>query len=346
MTIIWSQVAPNGRCTPSTLSSCAWSQYDQFLQAWAQVGKKVGIIIEFAENKSSSAGTDCSAPQYLPNWEITNIGGLTGGNVYCDQMAGVLLPNYFDNTFTSDFDQFVQAVADHFAANSYRSGIAYTQIATGTDFESTPDYYLDNDWPAWTQVTTWGYTPINWRGWVENQITAYKNAMAGLAPVEYSFNEVIKDANDCPKGAGHCGVYVDPNPDPTTGQTGLTIQAELAFWAANDGDMVAWQGLGPNGDDCGGIKEVLSYIATHWPGTLIQFQTYNNRLNETDVMHDVHYALCWANNEYASGSSTDGVLLEWYRTNAEDSNNFTDFDTLNIYASGQVVPPSGFCNGY
>lgn len=308
-----------------------WAPYDNEVQAWVSHGKKVMLAVryvsEFTKEGTLQGGNGQCSPndEYLPSWAA----GGAGFAVYCDADEGVFLPNFFSNTFINQLKTFEQAVAQHYANSPWVKSIAYVRVGTGAAGEEIPNVHGPADPGPWNWLASVGYTNANWRDWVEARLTEDKSY--------FSYTTVLNSVNVIG------GAAKDPNPDPTTGQVGLSYQAEIAYWAAAHGLGVGVQALTP-GLDYAGIRTIEQYISDHWPNTFREFQTWSGVGSASNVAGDIRTAYCYAGGD--RGLNPAGhIAIEWYK---QDANNPAYLPLLQsgaqmIEASAQ--PASGYCSG-
>jgi hypothetical protein len=299
-----------------------WAPFDSQIAQWHQAGKRVMLLVRYVGTQGAAA-PGCAGPQLMPDWELARIPHTCG-------MAGEVLPNYFDPTFIADLDGFVAAIGAHYAQSQDKSAIAYARIATGVGGEETAVKGDWRDWPAFQQMAQWGYTPYAWRNWVEARLSSYHQSLPWTTVLN-AIDVIVDSANNC-SASGPCH-FSDSKADPTSGQTGLTIQAQIAYWAAAHGLGIGQQGLAP-GYDTGGIREITAYVVAHWPSTFIEFQTDKTENDLGSVQGNIQTAYCYG-----------GKTIEWYpnvATNAAYQQAFAHWDQ---YVRGQAQPPSGYCNG-
>jgi hypothetical protein len=99
---------------------------DSEVAAWVSHGKKVTLELRFQhEADEDTTGASCTSDGWIPAWEVARI------PTFCDTDAqgGLLIPDYFSQTFQSDWQAYVQAVANHFA--QYSTSVIYVRIALG-----------------------------------------------------------------------------------------------------------------------------------------------------------------------------------------------------------------------
>jgi hypothetical protein len=295
-----------------------WSPFDSEIAQWHNAGKRVMLLVHYIGGSGS-----CSSAQMMPDWEITRIPHVCGS-------YGEIIPDYFDPTFVSDLETFVRAIGNHYAQSPSKNALAYVRIATGVGGEETAVKGDWRDWSTFEQVTQWGYTPYTWRDWVEARLTTYQHAFPWTIVLN-AVNVIVTSANNC-SPAGPC-TFRDPNRDPTTGQTGLTIQAEIAYWAADHGLGIGQQGLAP-GYTYANIPGITAYIRAHWSKTFIEFQTNMAENDPSSVQGNIRTAYCYG-----------GKTIEWYANVATNPAYQRVFQDWNQLASGQTKPPSGYCTG-
>lgn len=248
VTMDWSRVEPQQ-------GAFNWTKLDAELHEWGSVGKKLVIIIRYAAESGITTGTSCPSNRFLPVWEVARI------QHFCDSDRMIVIPDYFDPTFQTDLKAYVKAIADHIAQSPYPKTIIYVRIGLGLGGEGFPlmvggrDYQLDIQ-----QLRTWGYTPQNWLTWQENLLLYYKSVFS-YTTIIYPINQMFAPAS---------------NPLNINPATGNPIQMDVAYFAASHGMGVGQQGLAPNyPSDYAKIKEILSYITQHYPGTYIQLAAWS-----------------------------------------------------------------------
>lgn len=327
--ITWAGLEPNAPV--NGVHTYNWAPYDNEVQTWVSHGKKVMIAVryvsEFTKEGTLQGGNGQCSPndEYLPSWAA----GGAGFSVYCDADEGVFLPNFFSSTFINDLKTFEQAVAQHYAHSPWVSSIAYVRAGTGAAGEEIPNVHGPADPGPWNWLASVGYTNAAWRDWVEARLTEDKTY--------FSYTTVLNSVNVIG------GAAKDPNPDPTTGQVGLSYQAEIAYWAAAHGLGVGVQALTP-GLDYAGIRTIEQYISDHWPNTFREFQTWSGVGGTSEVTGDIQTAYCYAGGD--RGLNPAGhIAIEWYK---QDANNAAYLPLLE--SGAQMIttgapPASGYCSG-
>ncbi len=260
-----------------------WGLADNEVAAWAQQRKKFTLIVRYANESGLTAGTACSAFQFLPSWEIPRI------QHFCDTDRRTIIPDYFDPTFQADLKTYVKAIANHFANNPYRNSLEYVRVGVGLAGEGFPlmpcygggcsiaDYQADQN-----QLVSWGYSPQHWETWQESMLSYFKSV--------FSYTTVIYPI-----------VQLDTNP-----ATGNPVQMDVAYWAAAQGMGVGAQGLVPIPNyPYARLNVIIPYILSHYPNTYIQFQTVAAVSSATDIQGDINTA-----NGYGARS------IEWYSQDA------------------------------
>ena len=297
-----------------------WSPFDSEVAQWHRAGKRVMLLVRYVGDAAGPGS--CDGEQMMPAWEIARVPHVCGA-------SGAIIPNYFDPTFIADLQAFVAAIGSHYGHSPDRSAIAYVRIATGVGGEETAVKGDWRDWAAFEQMARWGYTPYAWRDWVEARLSSYQQAFAWTIVLN-SVDVIVDSASNCTP-AGPC-LFRDPQPDPTSGQTGLPIQAEIAYWAAAHGFGIGQQGLAP-GYDTARIREITAYIKAHWPRTFIEFQTVQTDNDPASIEGNIQTAFCYG-----------GSTIEWYpvvATNAAYQQAFARWDQL---TRGVAHPVSGYCD--
>ncbi len=301
--IRWSWLEPNAPANGT--HQYDWAQFDDIIARWHAAGKRVMLLVHYTDYTGS-----CSSQQEMPAWEIARIQHV------CDSAYGVVTPNYFDPTFITDLRTFVHAIGDHYAASPYKGDIAYVRIGVGVGGEAFPNKTGPNDQPTWSQMQSWGYTPYTWREWIEDRLSDYKSM--------FPWTRVIAPVNN--------QFFTDPQPDPTTGLTGLTLQMEIAYWAASRGFGIGQQGLAP-GYNYAGIRDICRYVRAHWPGTFIQFQTTSGTRDADTINGDIQTAFCYG-----------GTVIEWYAKPANDPAFASAYEHFNDLVTGRVSAPADYCS--
>jgi hypothetical protein len=227
---------------------------DAEMAAWAQAGKKVVLVLRFA----NETGGTCTGG-ILPGWERGKIQTL------CDTDLNSVVPDYFDPTFQADWKAFVGAIAAHVNQSPYRSAVIYVRAAVGLAGEGFFLHYGTAHFGQYKQqLTQWGYSPAAWAQWQENMMSYYASVFAPLTVI-YPI------------------VRLDPDPG-----TGKPVQQEVAQWAVQHGMGIGAQGLVPNyPTDYANIKEIASFARTSAPAAYIQFQTVSRVNGEVDIAGDI-----------------------------------------------------------
>lgn len=261
---------------------------DKEIAAWAQAGKKIVLVVRYANESDFTNGTNCNFFQFLPLWEISRI------QHFCDADRMTIIPDYFDPTFQSDVKAYVRAIADHFAQSPYRNHLAYVRVGVGLAGEglylmpcfssyrgcSISDYQTDKN-----RLVAYGYSPTAWKNWQEKMMSYFKEI--------FSYTSVIYP-------------IVQLDTDPATGEP---VQMEVAYWAAANGMGVGQQGLVPHyPTNYAQIKIILPYIQSHYPNTYIQFSTVAPVNSSDEVLGDILTA-----NQYGARS------IEWYSNDATNA---------------------------
>ncbi len=293
--IRWNWLEPNAPI--NGVHQYDWAQFDSTIARWHAAGKRVMLLVHYTDYTGS-----CSSQQEMPAWEIARIQHV------CDSAYGVVTPNYFDPTFITDLRTFVHAIGDHYAASPYKGDIAYVRVGTGIGGEEIPNRGGPTNLPVWNQLQQWGYTPIAWRNWVESRLSDYQAA--------FPYTTVLNSVNTL--------WATDPAADPTTGMTGLSIQSEIAYWAAAHGFGIGCQTLSP-GFDYAKIREITTYIRAHWPQTFIEFQTKTGVASVAEVQGDIQTAYCYG-----------AKAIEWYANVANTASYQQAFQTWEQLSSGQM----------
>jgi len=320
--IDWAAAEPNAPV--NSVHTYAFVAFDKKVAEWAQAGKKAMLLGHYI----TYGGSSCTGGQALPSWEIAKLGS---ANTLCAASPNgglAVIPNYFDQTFIDDLQTFVKAVADHYAASPYKSSIAYVRIGTGVGGEEFP---VQPTYANVAQVTRWGYTPIVWRNWVEARLTNY-HSVFGWTAVLNSVSQIPVGAGQCTPGAKWCPQAYDSGVDPTTGKTGLPIQAEIAYWAAAHGLGVGSQALLPK-FTYAESNVIIPYVRQHWPGTFIEMQPTAAVTGLTQLQGEAQTAYCYGAN-----------LIEWYAQDASNPSYATTIRSWNGWAQGTAPPPN--CTGY
>jgi hypothetical protein len=301
--IRWSWLEPNAPV--NGMHTYDWAPFDDLIARWHAAGKRVMLLVHYIAYTGS-----CSGEQEMPTWELARVPHT------CDQQNGVVLPDYFDPTFVADLQGFVRAIGAHYAASPYKADIAYVRIGVGVGGEAFPVKTGPNDEQAWAQLQSWRYTPYVWRDWIESRLGDYRAAFPWtlvIAPVNNQF-------------------FTDPQPDPTTGQARLTLQAEIAYWAAAHGYGIGQQGLAP-GYNYAGIRDICRYVLAHWPSTFIQFQTTSSVHDAATINEDIQTARCYG-----------GKVIEWYAKPANDPALIPAIQRFNDLATGRASIPADYCS--
>ena len=227
-----------------------WAPADQEMAAWVAHGKKFTLIVRYIKEGASSDA--CTSAQFLPAWEIARIQSL------CSH--GILLPDYFDPTFTADLKGFVNAIAEHIDASLYKQNLLYIRIGVGEGGEGFPfnPNYASEVRP---QFEAWGYTPTHWAAW-QKELMAYYQSVFPQTTIIYPVNS--------------------QDTDPATGQN---VSVENANWAAAYGFGVGQQGLQP-----GTNSPLLQSLRVRYPTLYIQYQTIGVVDSYTAVQADIQAA--------------------------------------------------------
>jgi hypothetical protein len=237
---------------------------DQEIAAWTKEGKKVTLELRFQHELNVPAET-CTSDGWLPTWEAAKV------PTFCEQRndgTGLLVPDYFDPTFQSDWRQYVAAVASHYASSKYAGDVAYVRVALGLGAESfplEPCYHPSvrgcsaAAYRATVQeLRTWGWTASSWLTWQEGLLSYYKSEFA-FTTVIYPINQMMSPTS---------------NPLNTNPATGNPIDMDVAYWAAAHGMGIGQQGLdGMYTNDYAKFNEIAAYVRKHHPTAYIQFQT-------------------------------------------------------------------------
>jgi hypothetical protein len=294
----WASIEPrSGQLRFATL--------DQTAAAWTAQGKNFILIVRFA-NESGGGAHGCSGTGFLPAWEVARI------PTYCDSDMNMVIPDYFDPTFQSDFLAYVRAIAAHVGASSYRSHLLYVRIGLGLAGEGFPvmpcpaGVWCDSKTTDLSQLVAWGYSTHAWARWQEQMLLHYRALFA------FTCTRVIYPMGD---------YGVD-------GVTHQLVDVEVAEWAANHGFGLGAQGLvpSPTYSSYAGIGTIVTYVRAHDPQTLIQFQTWSSLQQSATTLYDV---TCVALGDIVNAEQLGAQSIEWYDTDA------TNPDLLALLAAWQ-----------
>jgi hypothetical protein len=152
----WSQLEPQQ-------GQYNWSLIDNDMQPWVTNGKSVILRV-------STSG------QY--KWQPPNSGNGTPQWVYDQGVSSVtetdhsVIPQYWNSTFLSDLNTFVQAFASRYDGNPHISAI---EIGVGMGGETKPDT-LNNGQSRMSQWEAIGYTNAVWWNTIQQIINMYTSA--------------------------------------------------------------------------------------------------------------------------------------------------------------------------
>jgi hypothetical protein len=265
------------------------------VKAWVRAGKKVTLELRFQhEANADVTGASCTGDGWLPKWVVAHIPALCDGDAH-----GLLIPDYFNKTFQSDWKAYVKAVADNFAP--YKGSVEYARTAVGLGAEAFPlepcfgahqgcslsDYQANEK-----QLQKWGYTATAWLKWQEGMLSYYKTEF-GYTTVIYAVNQMFAPVSS------------PLNINPATGHP---VQVDVAEWAAAHGMGIGQEGLeGLYTNDYAQFPQIASWVSTHYPRTYIQFQTVAD-ISGTSSCD----AVCLVQKDIQAAQTYGAKSIEWY----------------------------------
>lgn len=243
-----------------------WGPADKEIANWSNQGKKFVMVVRYTHRMNL---TKCDPTnQWLPVWEQNRIPKLCS--------TGEIVPDYYNATFQLDLTHYVQAIAQHVAANPFVKNFAYIRIGLGFAGEGYPCLGCGTD--ALHTLEQWGYTPHSWALWQEMMLTRYKEAIRPLLPTPIIY------------------ALGNNTADPVTNQP---IAQEVAYWAAPQGFGVGSEGL--HGGLSGPAITVMNFVHAHYPNNYLQFQTVTYVNGTTDLQSDINIA-----------KNVGAKSIEWY----------------------------------
>jgi len=278
---------------------------DQEVAAWVKQGKKVTLELRF-QHETNVPKADCTSDGWLPSWEVDRI------PTVCEQRdtTGLLIPDYFDHVFQTDWRSYVATVAHHYAASPYKNDVTYARVALGLGAESFPlepcyspaaqHCSAASYRAAVHQLQVWGYTAASWLRWQEGMLAYYKKALT-FTKVIYPINQML---------------YPRTNRLNINTATGNPVNVDVAEWAAAHGFGIGQQGLnGPYTGDYANFNEIIAYVRKHFPSTYLQFQTVAEVSNKGTPTCS---AVCLVKRDVQVAELDGAHSIEWY--SADDAN--------------------------
>jgi len=200
-----------------------WGNIDSFITQEAARGKKAAIGFE------TFAGRINTSPPYgsilVPEWLYTvRDPNVALYNTYSNDGWYVL--NYFNSTYLTEYQEFINAFAQHLAANpSLAANVAWVEMGTGLYGETQPT-------ARWTAANTpdWNFY-ANTLGWTSEQWIAYVNQITDFYRSAFAGNGL------------NIPLYLNIGP---TFKGGPTERAAFADYAANHGVGLRHNGLLPD----------------------------------------------------------------------------------------------------
>jgi hypothetical protein len=284
---------------------------DQEIATWVGQGKKVTLELRF-QHETNVPASNCSSDGWLPSWVAASV------PTQCEGAGptALIIPDYFNQTFQSDWRAYVAAVASHYGDGPYADDVTYTRVALGLGAESFPLEPCFNpsatgcDASAYRaavrRLQAWGYTASSWLKWQESLLSYYKG--------EFSYTTVIYPINQM--------LY------PTTSRlninpaTGDAIDMDVAYWAAAHGMGIGQQGLdGFYTRDYAKFNEIVAYVHRHHPRAYIQFQTVAEVSNKGTSACS---AVCLVHEDVQAAEHYHARSIEWY--SVDDANSAFQLD--------------------
>jgi hypothetical protein len=159
-----------------------WSYPDSQIRPWIQAGKRANLVVwAVADNSADACGAEgqfgqsgignCAIPAYV--WNALGSSNITA----CTSQYGTQqMPNYFAETFQSNYESFMAALIQHYALNP---GIGYIRFGLGHGGESLPV-------GGWNDLTTicgqayvqgWGLSVQSWEEYLDKMLS-YERSLA------------------------------------------------------------------------------------------------------------------------------------------------------------------------
>lgn len=140
-----------------------WNLIDQDMAPWVAAGKKV--ILRVATAGWASWDKSADSAHGTPDWVYAQ------GVKSVTETDGAVLPQYWNPTFLSDLNQFLQAFAARYDGNA---NVALVDVAVGVGGETKPDSEKNpNLLSLWQSI---GYTDQVWWSTVQQIIDMYTGA--------------------------------------------------------------------------------------------------------------------------------------------------------------------------
>jgi len=245
-----------------------WTDVDTFITDEANGGKKAAISFAVYNGRPwPGQNTDLYGIR-IPSWVWARDSGARLYNTYTNDGWYVL--NYLNETYLTEYQEFVNAFAQHLADNpSLAANVSWVNIATGLLTETQPaaDDGVNND-DAYYYANIANWTSQQWVGYVNRVTDFYHDAFSGRGlPITLMLNmvpqfkggyggkterEIWSDhAAELGVGLRNSGLQADRrsnwiysplekwcDPDPSSGLSAAPISWEFYLsWTENESDL-------------------------------------------------------------------------------------------------------------
>lgn len=140
-----------------------WSQIDNDMKPWVDNGKSVILRVSTSgQYKWQPPRSGMGTPQWVYDQGVSSV----------TETDHSVIPQYWNPTFQSNLNTFVQAFASRYDGNAH---IAAIEIGVGMGGETKPDT-LNNGKSRMTQWQAIGYTNAVWWNTIQQIITIYTSA--------------------------------------------------------------------------------------------------------------------------------------------------------------------------